>query len=77
MLGRVLADVRSGAETATVAADLVACPMPRHVDGTLPVWKRLDAGTDALVYALARAGVTSNALSELVLQALLTPELDK
>jgi hypothetical protein len=78
ILGRALVDVCPGAETATMAADLVAaCPMPHHVDGTLPVWKRLDAGTYALVYALARAGVTSTALSELILQASLTPEFDK
>jgi hypothetical protein len=77
ILGRAVADVCPGAETAAVAADLIAaCPLPHSMEGSL-VWKRLDAGTYALIYALSRAGLRSGLLEELLLQASLTPELDR
>ncbi len=78
ILGRAVADVCPGAEAAAVAADLLAaCPTPFSVDGSLLVWKRLDAGTYAFVYALTRVGLRSGWLEELILQASLTPELDR
>jgi len=78
ILSRAVVDVCPGAEAATVAADLLAaCPLPSSVDGSLPAWRRLDAGTYAFVYALTRAGLRSVWLDELLLQASLTPELDR
>lgn len=78
ILGRAVADVCHGAETASVAFDLLAaCSPPGSMPASLPVWKRLDAGTYALVYALSRAGLRSVLLDELILQASLTPELDR
>jgi hypothetical protein len=78
ILGHAVTDVCHGAETASVAADLITmCPLPGSMDGALLVWKRLDAGTYAFVYALSRAGLRSVLLDELILQASLTPELDR
>jgi hypothetical protein len=50
---------------------------PASVDGSLLVRKRLDAGTYAFVYALTHVGLRSVWLDELILQASLTPELDR
>jgi hypothetical protein len=78
ILGRAVADVCPGAENASIAADLVAaCPSPYSTNSSLLVWRRLDAGTYALIYALAHAGLRSVLLDELILQASLTPELDR
>jgi hypothetical protein len=78
ILGRAVVDVCPGVGTASVAADLLAaCPLPDSMSGSLLVWKRLDAGTYAFVYALARSGLRSVWLDELILQASLTLELDR
>jgi hypothetical protein len=78
ILGRAVADTCPGAEAAAVGADVVAaCPPPRFLAGADTVLRRLDAGTYAFVRALAGAGLRSVLLEELVLQASLTPELDR
>jgi hypothetical protein len=47
------------------------------MEGADAVWRKLDAGTYAFVRALANAGLRDVLLDELILQASLTPELDR
>ena len=80
ILGHAVRDSCPKAESATVAAEvLAACPPPAFLSGASPtVWSLLDAGTYAFVRALAGAGLKSRLLlNELVLQAAMTTERDR
>lgn len=69
ILGRAAVGVCPGAETASAAADLFAvCPQPDAEAAPL-LWKQLDAGTYAFVYALTHAGLDRSLFEELILQS--------
>jgi hypothetical protein len=78
ILGRAALDACPGVASASVARELLAsCPLREPTDPSLLLWRKLDAGTYAFVFALAGAGLRTTWLDELMLQASLTPELDR